>query len=61
VCHSARVLLCDECGCRSKSGKGWLAYLAQDPEEDEWPETVVYCPPCAARELGALPRLTAYC
>jgi hypothetical protein len=55
------MLRCDECGCRSKSGKGWLAYLAQDPDEDEWPETVVYCPPCAARELGALPRLTAYC
>jgi hypothetical protein len=56
----ARVLRCGCCDCASAEGRGWLAFLAQDPEEDPWPFVAVYCPPCAFRELGSQPRVTGY-
>ncbi len=42
---------CVECDCFSKQAPGWIALLASDPEEDEWPSMVMFCPPCAAREF----------
>ena len=45
---------CLECGCRADDGKGWRAYLVDDPNDDEEPYVVVYCPACAQREFGAL-------
>ena len=45
------LLRCTECRCLSQTGPGWVALLAQDPEEDEQPFVVLYCPPCAARVL----------
>jgi hypothetical protein len=44
------MLTCEECGCRSREGKGWLAFLA--PEPDGPTEVAIFCPPCAAREYG---------
>lgn len=54
------VLRCEECGCLSKTGKGWLAYVAEDPEDGEGPAVSTYCPPCAQRELDARPRVPRY-
>ena len=54
------MLECLECGCFSADGKGWVALLAQDPDEDVFPETVVYCPVCAARELEVVSRVPGY-
>ncbi|MGL6279618.1 MAG: hypothetical protein ACRC50_08715 [Gaiella sp.] len=49
---------CDECGCHSETGAGWIALLAEDPDDDEAPAAVVLvCPPCAARELDYVPRV----
>jgi hypothetical protein len=55
------MLRCEECGCLSESGKGWLGYIVEDHEE-EGEETIVctYCPPCAERELDARPRSSRY-
>jgi hypothetical protein len=47
------VLKCEECGCTSESGKGWRAYIVEDPDDGEEPLVASYCPPCAERELGA--------
>jgi len=44
------VLKCEECGCTTETGKGWLAYIAEDPDDDEGPVVCAYCPPCAERE-----------
>jgi hypothetical protein len=49
------MLRCEECGCLSESGKGWLGYLVEDPEDGEDPVVCTYCPPCAQRELDARP------
>lgn len=54
------VLTCEECGCKSESGKGWLAYVAEDPEDGEGPAVCTYCPPCAQRELDARSRVRQY-
>jgi len=53
-------LTCEECQCRSVSGKGWFAYIAVDPEEGDDPVVCTYCPPCASRELDARPREPVY-
>ena len=45
------MLRCEECRCVSETGKGWLAFIAEDPDGDEPPEVATYCPPCADREL----------
>ena len=47
------MLRCEECGCRSDTAKGWLVFLAEDPDGEEETEVGTYCPPCAERELDA--------
>jgi hypothetical protein len=60
-CGILRVVLkCEECGCDSETGRGWLAYIAEDPEDGEGPTVCTYCPPCAERELDARPRSGRY-
>jgi hypothetical protein len=54
------MLRCEECGCLSESGKGWLGYIVEDPEDGEEPIVCTYCPPCAQRELDARPRSHRY-
>jgi hypothetical protein len=54
------VLTCQECGCVSESGKGWFAYIVEDPDASEGPVVCMYCPPCAEAELEARPRSAAY-
>jgi len=29
------MLTCEECGCKSELGRGWLGYIAEDPEDGE--------------------------
>jgi hypothetical protein len=42
-----------ECGCCSgELGKGWAAFIGEDPDGIDPPCVVIYCPPCAAREFG---------
>jgi hypothetical protein len=54
------VLYCEECGCRSERGKGWVANVAYDPDDSDDPPCVaVYCPPCAARYFGYRPDVAA--
>ena len=45
------MLCCEECRCVSDTGKGRLAFIAEDRDGDEPPEIATYCPPCADREL----------
>jgi Zn finger protein HypA/HybF involved in hydrogenase expression len=40
------TLTCLECGEESEDGRGWQAFV------DEELELLVYCPACAAREVG---------
>lgn len=47
------MLVCVECWCVSHTGKGWLAYLAEDPEDGEGPIVGTYCPPCAVLHFEA--------
>jgi len=54
------VLKCEECGCKSESGKGWFGQIAEDPEDGEGPIVCTYCPPCAERVLDARTRVTHY-
>jgi hypothetical protein len=54
------MLRCEECGCLSDTGKGWLGYIAEDPEDGEGPTVCTYCPPCAERELSARPCRPGY-
>jgi hypothetical protein len=54
------MLLCEECGCKSETGRGWLGYIAHDPEDGEDPVVCTYCPPCAERHLDANPRVPQY-
>ena len=44
----------------SESGKAWLGYIVEDPEEGEEAVVCTYCPPCAQRELDARPRAYRY-
>jgi hypothetical protein len=54
------VLYCEECGCCSELGKGWIANVAYDPDDSDDPPCVaVYCPPCAARYFGYRPDVAA--
>jgi hypothetical protein len=49
-------LRCEECTRLSdEQAFGWLAMLADDPDEDEFASVVVYCPGCAAREFEITP------
>ena len=54
------MLTCEECGCKSESGRGWLGYIAEDPEDGEGATVSTYCPPCAQRELDAKQRTRYY-
>lgn len=47
------MLICEECGCASgELGRGWAAFVVDDPDGREPPTIVVYCPVCAAAEFG---------
>jgi hypothetical protein len=47
------VLYCVECGCCSgELGKGWSAFVCEDPDGNDPPSIAVYCSPCAASEFG---------
>ena len=46
------MLHCEECGCCSELGKGWVGEISFDPKDSASPCVVVYCPPCAATEFG---------
>jgi hypothetical protein len=36
-----------------EQAKGWTAFLVDLPDDpDDEPEVVIFCPPCAANELG---------
>ena len=48
-------LSCEECGCCSADGRGWIGQVAFDPEDGEPPKVIVFCPPCAASEFGYRP------
>lgn len=54
------MLKCEECGCKSESGKGWFGQIAEDPEDGEGAVVCTYCPPCAERVLDARTRVTHY-
>jgi hypothetical protein len=58
--NAAAVLRCEECWCVSVEGRGWLAFIAYVPEEDDPPVVATYCPPCAERELGRQQREPGY-
>jgi hypothetical protein len=45
---------------RLRLGHGLVRVLAEDPEDGEGPTVATYCPPCAAREMEASPRLPWY-
>ena len=54
------MLYCVECGCCSgELGKGWVAFVGEDPDGIDPPRTVVYCPVCAAAEFGYRPDVAA--
>lgn len=49
-------LECVECGCVSgELGRGWAAYVCEDPDGIDPPAVALYCPPCAAGEFGYRP------
>ena len=49
----AGSLRCVECGAIADvEARGWRAFIAHNPDEDELPEIAVYCPDCAEREFG---------
>jgi hypothetical protein len=50
------MLESEECGCVSgELGRGWAAFVADDPDDPEPPPIIVYCPVCAAAEFGHRP------
>jgi hypothetical protein len=44
-------LTCEECRCISGRGRGWIAQVAEDPEDGDDRFVVTYCLPCAWREF----------
>jgi hypothetical protein len=38
------VLRCEECSCVSETGKGWLAFIAEDTDDGEGPKVATYRP-----------------
>ena len=54
------MLQCVACWCVSDLGRGWIGFIAEDPEDGEGPAVATYCPPCAERELEAAPREPGY-
>lgn len=54
------MLYCEECFCCSELGKGWIATVADDPDDlDEPPCILLYCPLCAARFFDYRPDVAA--
>ncbi len=53
-------LRCVECDCVSATAPGWVAVIAEDPDEPDPPGVATYCPPCAARLLEYSPRGGVY-
>jgi hypothetical protein len=52
-----RSLECVECGELSRpKAPGWRGHRTDEPETDDVPEVVFYCPYCAIREFGAAGR-----
>ena len=48
------TLRCIECGhLDGGNAARWRAYLVEDPEGEDEREVAVYCPICAADQLGA--------
>jgi hypothetical protein len=46
-------LECVECGTLSTvNASGWRGYRTDEPETDDLPELLFYCPSCAEREFG---------
>jgi hypothetical protein len=45
---------------RDGKALGWLGYIAFDPDEEEEPTVLFYCPVCAARENFAPPLVEEY-
>jgi hypothetical protein len=54
-----KALFCEECGCVSGDGRGWIGQIAFDPEDGLPPNVVVFCLPCAASEFGYRPDIAA--
>lgn len=55
--------MCAACGVTADSYAygwrgGWRAYLAYEAAVDDFPYAVLFCPKCAEREFGPLPRAT---
>ena len=51
------AVICVECnGSSGLNWRGWLAYRAEDPQNEDPPELGFYCPTCAAKDLGRRPR-----
>ena len=48
----ARRLTCIECGRVSREAVGWRAEVAHDPEGEDEPEVVAYCPGCWSSEFS---------
>ena len=51
-------MFCEECQVEARGkAKGWVAFLVDLPDEpDDEPEVVIFCPSCAASELGYVHR-----
>ena len=52
--------VCEECRCVSETARGWLAFIAEDPDDGEGPLVCTYCPPCADRELRRVDHAAGY-
>ena len=51
--YSLQTLHCEECREEAQAGSvGWLVFEVDLPDDPDPAELVVYCPECAARELG---------
>jgi DNA-directed RNA polymerase subunit RPC12/RpoP len=53
--HPRQTLRCAECGNEAaKDATGWLACLiVGDEDAEDIEEVAIFCPECAAREVGA--------
>jgi hypothetical protein len=45
-------LRCVECGTVSPDGQGWRAFVGGELDPDDVAEVLVFCPDCAAAEIG---------
>jgi hypothetical protein len=55
---AAGLLRCEECGHASgELGRGWAAFVADDPDDPEPPTIIIYCPVCAAAEFVHRPEV----